>query len=409
MNRNLRKREKGAVVAMFAIMLPAFIGALGLAIDTGATYEQNRRMQTAADAGALAAAQEIKGENWGGVKNAALGGAAQNGFEPSPDLGVGVDVYRPPVTGAFKGDGEYVEVIVTQPQPLYFMRLFKDAPDDIRARAVAGTSPSDTCLLVKNEHAQSAFDVGGNATVQFKDCGVTVNSDSSRAAINNGSGVLEASHVSIVGDYDGDNWNPEPITGIEPLDDPLASFVMPAPGACTFTEKQVIMTTRTLSPGNYCGGIEVRAQAYAKFNPGVYYLIGGGLNANAGAALSGEGVTFVNTERLPTYRYDAVWINGGAEIHLKAPTSGIWKGILFYQDPKVSTTKVNIFNGGAGMELIGIVYFPTTSTKFAGDFGSDAQQLLMIGDQVEFTGNTSFKALPKEFLPRTLLAARVVE
>ncbi len=44
-----------------------------------------------------------------------------------------------------------------------------------------------------------------------------------------------------------------------------------------------------------------------------------------------------------------------------------------------------------------------------GNFGSDAQQLLMIGDKVEFTGNTRFKALPKEFLPRTLLAARVVE
>ena len=32
-----------------------------------------------------------------------------------------------------------------------------------------------------------------------------------------------------------------------------------------------------------------------------------------------------------------------------------------------------------------------------------------IGDKVEFTGNTNFKGLPKEFLPRTLLAARVVE
>jgi len=409
MKQTFTRNQKGAVVALFAVMLPAFIGALGLAIDTGATYEQNRRMQTAADAGALAAAQEIKAENWGGVTNAALGGAAQNGFEPSPDLGVGVDVYRPPITGVFKGDGEYVEVIVTEPQPLYFMRLFKDTPDDIRARAVAGTSPSDTCLLVKNAHDQSSFDVGGNATVRLKDCGVTVNSDSSRAAINNGSGILEASAVSIVGGYDGDNWNPEPITGIEPLDDPLASFVMPSPGSCTFTSKQIIMTSVTLNPGNYCGGIEVRSQAAVKFNPGVYYLVGGGLNANAGAKLNGDDVTFVNTEKLPTYKYDAIWINGGAEIHLKAPTSGIWKGILFYQDPKVITTKENIFNGGAGMELIGIVYFPTTSTKFSGDFGSDAQQLLMIGDKVEFTGNTSFKALPKEFLPRTLLAARVVE
>lgn len=394
---------------MFAVMLPAFIGALGLAIDTGATYEQNRRMQTAADAGALAAAQEIKGENWGGVTDAAYGGAAQNGFEPSSETGIGVEVHRPPITGAFKGDGEYVEVIVTQPQPLYFMRLFKEEPDDIRARAVAGTSPSDTCLLVKNPSARSAFDVGGNATVQFQDCGVTVNSDNSSAAIANGSGIIEASHVSIVGGYSGSNWNPDPITGVDALDDPLASFVMPAVGACTYTEKQIIMTSVTLNPGNYCGGIEVRSQASVTFNPGVYYLVGGGLNANAGAALRGTDVTFVNTEKKPTYKYDAIWINGGAAINLSAPTSGIWQGILFYQDPKVVTTKTNIFNGGAEMVLKGIVYFPTSATKFSGDFGTDAQQLLMIGDKVEFTGNTKFKALPKEFLPRTLLAARVVE
>jgi hypothetical protein len=125
--------------------------------------------------------------------------------------------------------------------------------------------------------------------------------------------------------------------------------------------------------------------------------------------MHGAGVTFVNTEKKPSYTYDKIWINGGAGIDLSAPTSGMWQGILFYQDPSVRTTKENIFNGGADMVLKGIVYFPTTSTKFSGDFGSDAQQLLLIGDKVEFTGNTTFKALPKEFLPRTLLAARVVE
>jgi hypothetical protein len=402
-------QQKGAVVALFAVMLPAFIGALGLAVDTGATYEQNRRMQTAADAAALAAAQEVRGENWGGVENAAYSGARQNGFEPSSDATIGIEVHRPPSTGAFKGNNEYVEVIVTQPQPLYFMRLFKEEPDDIRARAVAGTQPSDTCVLVKNPSARNAFDVGGNATVRLQDCGVTVNSSNSQAAIANGSSIMEASHITIVGGYSGPNFNPEPFTGADVLDDPLASFTMPALGACTFSEKQIIMTSTTLNPGNYCGGIELRSQAHVTFNPGVYYLIGGGLNANAGARMTGTGVTFVNTEKKPTYRYDPIWINGGANISLSAPTSGPWQGILFYQDPKIVSTKTNIFNGGADMVLKGIVYFPTTSTKFSGDFGTDAQQLLMIGDKVEFTGNTTFKALPKEFLPRTLLAARVVE
>jgi hypothetical protein len=400
-------KQEGVAVAMFAIMLPVFLGALGLAIDAGATYEQNRRMQTAADSAALAAAQEVKRENAEETENAALAGAYANGFAPSADTAI--DIRRPPTTGAYKGDSEYVEVIISHPQPLYFMRLFKEEAEDIRARSVAGTQPSDTCLLVKNPSASKALDVGGNATVRFEDCGITVNSDHSTAASATGSSSVEASHITVAGGTTGSNFSPDPYTGAEPLDDPLASFVMPAMGACTFTGTQIIMTSTTLSPGVYCGGIELRSQSQVTFNPGVYYLAGGGLNANAGASLTGTGVTFVNTEKKPGYNYDKIWINGGALIDLSAPTSGVWQGILFYQDPKIKSTKVNIFNGGASMKLTGIVYFPTTSTKFSGDFGTDSQQLLMIGDKVEFTGNTNFKGLPKDFLPRTLLAARVVE
>jgi len=405
-NRDLRK-QKGAVIALFAMMLPVFIGAVGLALDGGALYEQNRRMQTAADAAALAAAQEVKSLNTGKYESAALYGAELNGFVRSEITGI--EVRNPPTTGAFKGKSDYVEVVVSQPQPLFFMSLFKEDPDTVRARAVAGIAPNDTCMLIKNKTAANAFDAGGNATLRLEDCGIMVNSSHSKAASATGSSIVEASSISVVGGTAGSNFNPDPFTGAEEMEDPLASFVMPPAGSCTFTSKQIIMTSTTLNPGVYCGGIELRSQAKVTFNPGVYYLVGGGLNANAGAALIGTGVTFVNTEKKPSYAYDRIWINGGATIDLSAPTSGVWQGILFYQDPKVNTTKQNVFNGGADMKLTGIVYFPTTSTKFSGDFGTNANQLLLIGDKIEFTGNTSFKALPGDFLPRTMLAARVVE
>jgi hypothetical protein len=399
--------QKGAAVVMFALMLPVFIGGLGLAIDAGAMYEQNRRMQTAADAAAMAAAQEVRALNVGSYEDAALNGAEANGYVRAG--AIGIEVRNPPTTGAFKGDAEYVEVVVSEPQPLFFMTMFKNSADTIRARAVAGTSPNDTCLLVKNATAAKAFDATGNATVRFEGCSIHVNSGHGSAASATGSATVEASSVNVVGGSNGENFNPDPYTGAEAMVDPLASFTMPAPGTCTFTSKQIIMTSRTLNPGTYCGGIELRSQAKVKFNPGTYYLVGGGLNANAGAALTGTGVTFVNTEKKPSYAYDRIWINGGAAIDLSAPTSGIWQGILFYQDPKINSTKQNVFNGGAGMTLTGIVYFPTTSTKISGNFGSNANQILLIVDKVEFSGNASIKSLPKDFLPRTLLAARVVE
>ncbi|MGQ0571964.1 MAG: pilus assembly protein TadG-related protein [Armatimonadota bacterium] len=407
MKTKLSKNQKGAAAAMFAIMLPVFIAGLGLAIDAGATFEQNRRMQTAADAAALAAAQEVRVQNTGSYESAALDGALSNGFER--DSATGIEVRNPPTTGAYKGDGEYVEVIVSQPQPLFFMNLFKDSPDTIRARAVAGMEPSDICLLVKNKTASSAFSATGNATLRLDDCGIMVNSSHSKAASSTGSAVVEASTINVVGGTNGSNFEPDPYTGAEEMADPFENFVMPPFGACTYTSKQIVMTSTTLSPGVYCGGIELRSQAKVTFLPGTYYLVGGGLNANAGASISGAGVTFVNTEKKPTYTYDRIWINGGAAITLSPPTSGTWKGILFYQDPKISSTKQNVFAGGAEMSLTGIVYFPTTSTKFSGDFASDGNKIFLVSDKVEITGNTTFSAVPTDYLPRTLLAARVVE
>ena len=401
-----RSGQKGAVIALVALMIPVLVAGLGLAIDAGAMYEQNRRMQIAADSAALAAAQEVRSLNTAHYEGAALYAARSNGFERFGDTGI--EIRNPPTTGAFKGDSEYVEVVIAQPQPIFFMGLFKETGDTIRARAVAGTSPSDTCLLTLNKTSADTLKVSGNGTLRLTDCGVTVNSSHNRAASATGGAIAEATDFAVVGGTSGDNFNPEPYTGALALDDPMADFVMPPPGACTFAGTQVIMTSTTLHPGVYCGGLDLRSQAAVTFSPGTYFLAGGGLSANAGAQMLGDGVTFVNTSK-PGYAYDRIWINGGAAIDLTAPTTGLWQGILFYQDPSIKTSKVNIFNGGADMKLSGIVYFPTSETKFSGNFGVDANKLLMIGDKFEFTGNSSFAALPKEFLPRTLLQARVVE
>jgi hypothetical protein len=51
-------RQKGQVLVLVAIMLVVLLGMLALALDGGHAYLQRRQMQTAADAGALAAARE---------------------------------------------------------------------------------------------------------------------------------------------------------------------------------------------------------------------------------------------------------------------------------------------------------------------------------------------------------------
>ena len=49
-----RTRERGAVLILFTLAAVVLVGFLGLAIDVGMLYLQKQKVQSAADAGALA-------------------------------------------------------------------------------------------------------------------------------------------------------------------------------------------------------------------------------------------------------------------------------------------------------------------------------------------------------------------
>ncbi len=59
----LRRREKGAVAVIFAIVITAMIGIAGLALDLGQLYVAKTELQNAADACALSAAQSLSGSD----------------------------------------------------------------------------------------------------------------------------------------------------------------------------------------------------------------------------------------------------------------------------------------------------------------------------------------------------------
>ena len=248
-----RNREKGAIIPLFAIILPALIGALGLAVDTGSMYDETRRMQTAADAAAIAAAQEMRILNFDGYQNAAISDATLNGYGPDEDITV--EVYRPPSTGPRSGDSRFVEVFIRREAPTYFMGIFVDHGAALTARAVAGVEPADSCVYVLNPDDADSFDASGSSHVQLDDCAIYVNSDSSGAAITSGSATVDAVSVNVVGGYDGSGFYPEPFTGVPVQADPLADFEAPPYGACDHPKQIIINEAVTLDPGVYCGGL----------------------------------------------------------------------------------------------------------------------------------------------------------
>src|SRR4051794_17323525 len=59
-SRRIRREERGAVLVMFAIILPALVLMTSFVIDVGNWFEHKRHLQMQADASALAAALDLR-------------------------------------------------------------------------------------------------------------------------------------------------------------------------------------------------------------------------------------------------------------------------------------------------------------------------------------------------------------
>jgi len=142
----------------------------------------------------------------------------------------------------------------------------------------------------------------------------------------------------------------------------LSYLTPPAiPPSCGTQQFTIIGTSTTLdpstssTPGVLCfNGLRITTGATVTLLPGIYIIDGtNGLTVNAGATVTGSGVTFYLAN-------DAQFIlSGNATPNLSAPLSGLYNGILFYQDPG-DQTSVEISGGGGG-SFNGIFYAPSSN------------------------------------------------
>src|SRR5262245_50227326 len=93
-----KTRERGQVLAMTVISFFALCGLAGVAADLGYSFDDRRRAQTAADAAALAGADELRRGASGSVVSSANASATLNGFTDGTN-GATVTVNVPPTSG----------------------------------------------------------------------------------------------------------------------------------------------------------------------------------------------------------------------------------------------------------------------------------------------------------------------
>lgn len=361
-----RKTEAGQSLIFVALLMFVLLAIMGLGIDMGYMRYQKGRLQEAADAGAIAGAAEVL---YSDTSTAADAATAADGFTNGSN-NVTVTVNNPPLSGPNTGNSNYVEVIVAQSEPTFFMKVVGLNSVSLSARAVAlGSSPN--CIYglgTSGDPIDLALLVGINVS-----CGVVSNDN-----LGGFLASLTATSVELHGANDCVicTVSPSASTGIPEASDPFASLPAPSVGSCTTHPTQTIVTTTvTLSPGTYCGGINL-AGGKVTFNAGTYVLDGGGLTMTSalGGTATGAGVTFYNTgtgSGSCTTCYGAInsFFTFGST--LTAPTSGTYAGILFFQD-RNNPQQAN-FDADASIgtrTLTGSYYFPDATVSFLFNFGN---------------------------------------
>jgi Flp pilus assembly protein TadG len=403
---SLRSR-KGQTLVLATLSLFMLFGIMGLAVDLGWSYYRKQVAQTAADSAALAAvvvAENSTGNNTivcgannvlcqaatacptisGGPANNIQNGclyAKANGF-----INAGNQTVRmaASASGVAPDPTQFsilytVTAYIQESNPQLFSGVGGNSQGQVQAVATAEVVqlPLPYCIYALNRTvSQSVFVTGSNSSIIAPECGIADNSSSSTAMIVSGNAQVRTGFIKIVGGYQIQGQSvisPTPLTGVGSITDPLGSLAAPP-----------TPTSVTLSPGTYCGGINLGGQTNFVFCNGIYYVYGGGITfqtnsasvTNTSSCGSGiGGVIFYNTDGhgisgLATSNYAPVLMTAQGNITLNAPTSGTYGGILFYKDRLVSSiNKTDQIQGNTKPNLTGTLYFPGDNLVFTGQSG----------------------------------------
>ncbi|RRH94808.1 hypothetical protein EH240_26340 [Mesorhizobium tamadayense] len=379
-SRRLRSGEGGNVAIIFALALPIVVGGAGLGVETSYWYYSSLKLQATADAAAYAGALEkIAGSDTAAITTAATQSATENG------LGTGTIVVHTPPTSGPNVANKAVEVILNQNLDRMFTSIFTQTKVPEQARAVALiTDGAYACNTAFNLSAAQAVSISGNTSLKQIGCVINANSNANDAIKVQGSATLQTDCLIAVGGVSLGTTPTmvckAPITQALPAADPYAD--LPSPAASSQCSKvNGSKTSQTLQAGTYCNGMDLKGNV--TLSPGVY-VVQGNLKINAGAVVSGTGVTIFMAGS------NTVSMNGNATVTLSAQTSGTYSGVLFYGD-RTGTSAQSTFNGTADSLLTGAIYFPKQQVSYLGNFSGTGGCTQVLADTIQWSGSTTIK------------------
>ena len=383
------KRETGGNIAiMFGLLAPVLIGGMGLAMETAYWYVDQRGMQNAADAAALAAATDGT-SNYQTIVNAV---AAQYGYVDGSNGATVSSTNTATCPGTAKNN--CYQVSITYKQVLYLLPVVGYSGNatignasraqllSAAATAIQGTTPRDYCILALNTIGTALLSNGGpkanlSGCSTMSDSSANCNghdlgADYGDAHItDSGCGVVQTSNVPVV---------PDPYSG-------LASNIPANTCGGSYPQEPAKHNDPSLPSSNLwsgskslsgnvevCGDLQLTGDVTINAPAGAVLVIENGQLDTNGYAIhtaSGSAMTVVfSGDNTSGYTHAPT---GGGTLDIQAPKTGPWSGVAMYQDPSL-TSGVNISAAGNSptWDITGLVYLPNANVTFSGAVNKSA-------------------------------------
>lgn len=348
--RNMSSNESGAVAVLFAVGLFMLCGVAGIALDySRATWTQSN-VQQALDAAVLAGLSETgSAESLSGV----VGGSSKDQKIEIANKYFGANLKHLPkldkFSFAFEDETLVGQASVRINTTLLAALGFGKVAVETISKGIYGSVHEPVCFMAMHPTRKHTLELNGSVSVIAPDCNIYGNSDNFDDVVDphTADNFLVGKSVQAVGfgHHYVNNVAPPLEHAPELIPDPLAALAIPTAGPCSFNNTTISGGSKILTPGTYCGGLNISNGADVSFSPGTY-VISGGAFVVSDSRITGVGITVALADSSATL----FWTS--SQIKLTAPTSGQYAGMAVIG----ARLPANHIINASTVDICGVVY-----------------------------------------------------
>jgi hypothetical protein len=371
---------RGSIALKFAFVGPAiFLLGVG-AIDLLAVSTAQGRLQSIADAGALAGAPSLALATDGAAareRAAAFVVGEMSQWSDAPEYEGTYEIVE-------QAGQRAIRVLLRGHRPSFFANMLPPGGwrfvGDATATSV-GLVP--LCVLTTGDKVAKILNVKDSSRLAAPACMVHSNRD-----IDVEGGSITAAAVQAVTSARG-SISPSPGAGAAVIADPFAGLDLdrrPGLGCAVGGLVQTLKLTvgsRRIAPGMHCGGIEISGSARVVLEPGEHWFLAGPLTVKENARLEGEDVVLFFDK---TSKFEFI---DSALVRLSGRRTGEYTGIVM--GATRDNTQDFIISSDNVESLLGVIYVPNALLLVEGraDVARESAWTVIVAQRLQLKGSPS--------------------